>query len=242
MSPAPKCCPQEQESRILLAAAKCIEESSLLDFTMAGVARHAEMSMGSIYKHIHSKEDVLVALATESFVQLQGVFTQIFSAADLTGPERLIALSLIDYATVDSYPFTRHLEMMVSNEALVKRASVGWLSKKTAADRGIEGLFIDFLDDLYQSGELEPEGDIDAYLEQLQLAIWATNVGSIQVVLQTYGRNNSQGGEPHPFPLAEDNPHVLTSQRLINSFRWRKPLDETGISNAVRVLEKLGLR
>ncbi len=237
MSPAPKCCPQEQESKILLAAAQCIEESSLLDFTMAGVARHAGMSMGSIYKHIHSKEDVLVALATESFNQLYRVFSQIFRAPELTGPERLIAISLLDFTKVDAYPFTRHLEMMVGSDALVKRASLGWVSKKNAADRGIEALFLEFLNGLHRSDELYPEGEVQVYLEQLQLAIWSCNVGHIQVVLQTSARHDNEVAASLPFPLAQDNPHILNAQRLINSFHWREPLTAAGISKAVQFLE-----
>jgi AcrR family transcriptional regulator len=57
MVPAPKFSPQQQEEKILTAAAQCIAETSLMDFTMSSIAKRAGLSMGSIYKHIQTKED-----------------------------------------------------------------------------------------------------------------------------------------------------------------------------------------
>jgi AcrR family transcriptional regulator len=65
-SPAIQTTYEHQEEAILEAAARCIEASSLLDFTMAAISKEVGLSMGSIYKHIQSKEDVLLALGTRS--------------------------------------------------------------------------------------------------------------------------------------------------------------------------------
>ena len=56
MAPAPKYSLQQQEDMILSAAEKSIENSSLLDFTMSAIAKGAGLSMGSVYKHVQSKE------------------------------------------------------------------------------------------------------------------------------------------------------------------------------------------
>ena len=77
MAPAPKHSPQEQEDLILEAAAQCIEETSLLDFTMSAISKKAGLSMGSIYKHIQSKEDVLVALGWRSLANLSEAFEKV---------------------------------------------------------------------------------------------------------------------------------------------------------------------
>lgn len=240
MSPAPKCCPQEQESQILAAAAECIEETSLLDFTMSQVAKRAGMSMGSIYKHVHSKEDVLIALATCGFRNLNEVFGRIL-VTPLSIPEQLIAISLLDFNRVDSYPFSRYLEMLVSNEALVKRASANWLEKMQAANENVSKLFNAHFQSAIERGELIADGDIDSYVEELNMGIWAMNVGYIQVALQVHALDMSEV-ERMPFPLSGDDPHILNSQRLINSYRWQKPLDNKGILRAIDTLQNLGFR
>ena len=64
MSPAPRYSPEEEQELVLDAAVGCIEESSLLGFTIGAIAKRAGLSVGSLYKHVQSKEDLLVALAT----------------------------------------------------------------------------------------------------------------------------------------------------------------------------------
>lgn len=240
MSPAIKCCPLEREAKILLAAARCIDETTLLDFTIAKVAREAGVSVGSIYKHFHSKEDVLVALAVRGGEHLHNVFSQILSAP-MSVPEQLIAITLIDIKRVDLYPFSRHLEMLVSNDAVLRRTSEFWRGKLTETDQKISTLFQSNLLKAIEAGELICNGVESEYVQQLELGIWAINVGYIQVVLQTHA-NTGQLTQKLPFPLAEDDPHVLNSQRLINSYQWKRNLDAAGISNAVRQLKKLDFR
>lgn len=70
---------QEQEALILKAAVKCIEASSLLDFTMSAISKEAEISMGSVYKHIKSKEDVLVALGYYSQIHFMELVNKVMA-------------------------------------------------------------------------------------------------------------------------------------------------------------------
>lgn len=50
MAPAPKYSPEEELTRILAAAERCINDTSLLDFTMSALAKEAGISIGSVYK------------------------------------------------------------------------------------------------------------------------------------------------------------------------------------------------
>ena len=240
MSPAPKACPAEQEEKVLRAAAACISDASLMDFTMSAIAKLAGMSMGSIYKHIHSKEDVLLALATRTHENLKRCFSDIYSQP-ISSPEHLISLSLIDYNKVDPYPFSRHLEMLTSNQVILERASPAW---RTRLDNSA-----DELTQVCESGiqaaitgeQLIPGENETETANQLMLAIWSLNVGSIQVSLQTtdFSQTDSRA---LPFPKAINDPHILNMIRLINSFEWRSPLTQEGVERAATVLTTLGYR
>ena len=61
MAPAPRFSPEEQEKLIICAAITTIVQSSLLDFSMSKIAKLAGLSMGSVYKFVQCKEDVLIA-------------------------------------------------------------------------------------------------------------------------------------------------------------------------------------
>ena len=242
MSPAPKYSPREQEERILAAAAKCIEETSLLDFTMSSIAKEAGLSMGSIYKHIQTKEDVLVALATQSYIKLKDTLTSVLELP-LTMPERLLAFSLLTPEKIRRYPFEDHLEMLIGNEAILKRASTGWVEKLMRLDQSLEMYFVETLSQTVDEGELAVSvHERDDVLEEILVSIWAMCVGYKQVVFQRHAR--SLVGEPMalPFPLAADAHLINTMRRLLNTYPWRSPLTNQSAGKICQVLEQHGLR
>ena len=66
---------QEREQRLLTAARQLIVRDGLLNLQMAKLAEISEHAMGTLYQHFASKEDLLVALMTES-VAAQAVLSQ----------------------------------------------------------------------------------------------------------------------------------------------------------------------
>ncbi len=242
MSPAHKACPIEQEDKILSAAADCINEASLTDFTMSAIAKRAGMSMGSIYKHIHSKEDVLLALATKAHEALLRCFRDVYHCAELTPAERLIALSLLDFNRVDAYPFVRHLEMLVSNHVILERASPLWRTRLETSAADLTLQCESHIQNAIDSGELKPHIDPQNTVEQITLAVWSLNVGSIQVLLQTVEPSSRTTDQRLPFPQQTTAPHVFNMKRLINSFDWQFPLEDEGIEKAATQLTTMGYR
>ncbi|MFT7430375.1 MAG: AcrR family transcriptional regulator, partial [Colwellia sp.] len=88
MAPAPKFSLEEQEKLILFAAVTAIEKSNVLDFSMSSIAKSAGLSMGSVYKFVQCKEDLLIVLATKMYQEKYRVVSQVL-ALPLTTPERI---------------------------------------------------------------------------------------------------------------------------------------------------------
>jgi len=209
---------------------------------MASIAREAELSMGSVYKHIKTKEDVLVALATNMFKNLYQVFVQIL-ALPLAMPERLLAISLMTPAKFQLYSFDAHLEMLIGNEAVLKRASTGWIEKMVSVDQSLEALFTNAVSSAVDSGELALAGQCrEVVEEEILVAIWSMNVGFSQVAFQRHARGLVGTPAELPFPLATDDPFIKTVQRLLNTYQWQQPLTEQSIKILCDVLEQEGLR
>lgn len=234
--------PHEQEALILEAAIESIEQSSLLDFTMSSISKECGLSMGSIYKHIQSKEDVLVALATKMFEKLFTTFQTVLSLP-LSGTERLLACQLVDFEKAGLNSFDSLLETLVSNEAVLQRASKGWLEKMIKADEALEAQFFQAINQECETRELMVDDEQKGQtIEEIQVSQWSLNVGFNQVALQRHARHLVGSGVPLPFPLGPEDPIIKSATRLLNSYPWKNPATTEGLYKACKLLEQHGLR
>ncbi len=238
MAPAARYSLEEEEERVLNASAKCIRESSLLDFKMSAIAKEAGISVGSVYKHVRSKEDVLVALAIRTALFTQSIIAKVLTS-QLTAPQRLLCPVLLDPNKIYEEPFGMHLEMLISNEALLKRASPQWIEKLNKIDRQMEQLFFKAL----VGDELDVEEDKrDQLIEELMVGLWSMHVGFIQVALHRSAIRSDESTNSLPFPLPTNHSLVNNALMLINGYPWKKPLTADGLETASNVLIDLGFR
>ena len=242
MAPAPKFSPQVEEYRILKAARECIEETSLLDFTMSTVAKKAEISMGSVYKHVRTKEDVLMALAANMYQEMSKRFCQT-TRLPLTLPERLVAGSLICPTQLQSFSFGSHLEKLITNEAVLNRASDEWVEKMIRAGSKMDDIFSDQIVRAIDEKELIVEADQeDNICQQLSIGLWSMGVGFDQVNYHLQGRQRIGYEYTDPFPLTVDHPFMQGIIRFINSFEWREAFDPNRFDHVCEVLAENNLR
>lgn len=242
MAPAPKYSPEEQEELILNAAAECIAETSLLDFTMSAVSKKAGLSMGSIYKHVQCKEDIIFALATRVFQFHREIFDRILTL-DLTTPERIIAILMLSPKKMQVYPFDSHLESFAGNELIITRVSSLWTDRMVKAHEKCEQIFNKCMNQAAFSGELKLNGDTQRSISEINYGCWAMAVGFQYVDRMTQIRNISEGNmDSLAEPAKTDAPVIRNMHRLLNSFEWQQPLDEAGIEKVANVLTECGLR
>ncbi|AQQ67336.1 hypothetical protein Mag101_06580 [Microbulbifer agarilyticus] len=240
--PAPRYSIEEQEQRILDAATACIMESSILDFKMSAIAKGAGISMGSVYKHIQTKEDVLVALATRVEAKAVEVFSEVLSLPYST-PERLMAIHLMSPEAVHQCDFGPNLLMLASNEATLSRASEKWLARLFKYQDQLEGLFHTLLGEAIDSGELALSGESrEALIDEIGISLWAMNCGFTQVSYELCSRRLSGIDIPPQYPLQPDSPIVKGLVRLVSTYEWREPYREERTTEICKVLEGLGYR
>jgi AcrR family transcriptional regulator len=239
MSPAPRYTHVEEERLVLDAASKCIAASSLLDFKMSAIAGEAGISIGSVYKHVQSKEDVMVALAARMSACTKKVLEDVL-AIPLSTPERLIGIFLLNPLKIHKEPFGVHLEMLTGNDAVLQRASERWAEKLSQLDYLIEDIFIE---NVQQSEDLKvKEANRASLVNELMLGIWSMHAGFVQVAFQRASRKYGDLASPLPFPLSPDHSLVASAMRLINSYPWAKPLTKAGIKKAAHEIELLNYR
>lgn len=243
MAPAPKFSVQEQEGMILDAAVQSIEESSILDFTMSQIAKSAGLSMGSVYKHVQSKEDVLIALATGMYENEYARYKAILSMP-VSAPEKIIGINLMHRWKTDTYSFESQLDNLVTTQALVERCSAGWLARMRNQCSQIESLFKLFLTEAADSGEFISGHEA---IEELNLAVWSFTTGYFHVVRQYQCHVQDKAEQPNPHlcqssEIGDDALHIRGLVRLLNAYDWREPLTCDGIKKVCQLLEAEGFR
>jgi AcrR family transcriptional regulator len=249
MAPAPRFSTEEQETLIINAAIQAIEESSLLDFSMSAIAKLAGLSMGSVYKFVQCKEDVLIALATRMYQERHCVFKKVLSLP-LTTPERIIAMSLLDCSKVQIYTFGNQLESIVNNQAMMERCSSRWLTQMINCGERCQNLFQQFLQSAADSGELT-SGCQD--IEEINIGIWSLLIGYFQSVRLHQLRHNDTEelvkanttdtpATENAFVLAPNDAHIRNMKRLINSYDWKQRILDNDIQKVCQQLTDNALR
>lgn len=240
--PAPKYSQEQQEDMILCAAQTCIDESSLLDFKMSAISKQSCLSMGSVYKHMQTKEDVLVGLGIRMLANVLQIFTQVL-ALPITTPEKLIAIHMLCPRKLYLYSFGVYLSMLIGNEAVLARSSKRWVEELVSIGSEIDALFARTIAAAISNGELNvPEQDRESLVEEIQIVHWSVNVGYLQATYQRYSRNVVGHKHKLPFPLAIDSPYTRGAIKQINTYAWKKPLDHAGVLKVSELLEQQGLR
>lgn len=241
MTPAPKHTPQEQEDMILNAAAECIEQSSLLDFTMSAVSKAACLSMGSIYKHVQSKEDIIFALATRVFNSHRVIFKRVLDMP-LTTPEKIASLYLLNPKKIQMYSFDNHLESFMANELVITRASSLWTERMIKSQEECEKIFNKCMHQAAYSGEIKLNGDTEQMIDEINLGTWALLMGyqNVQRIVQI--RNIADGTDSLQEALAIDSLPIRSLQRLLSAYEWETPLDTASLEKAATLLTEANLR
>lgn len=239
MSPAPRYAPEEEQEIVLDAAIACIEESSLLGFTIAAIAKRANLSVGSLYKHVQSKEDLLVALATRLSRHTHRLFSEILGAK-LSSPQRIIALSLLAPEKTQLFNFDGHLNTLVCSEAILNRASSQWLSQLREASGNLDLLFAEFFQGAAASGELTIKDEDE--LNTLSMGCWSMCAGFQHIALMRHVRDSGQQQNPLQYPLQADDYPIVCTQRLLNTYQWQQALTRSEIDQACATLVAMGYR
>ncbi len=241
MSPAPKFSPQQQQQMILDAAVECINESSVTDFTMAKIARLAGLSMGSVYKFVQSKEDIVLALAYQSFSHVSHIFNLVLNLPIATN-EKILAVSLISPKALQCYAFDYELQSYATNKAVIERASEHWTQKMIEACTRCEQAFKLTLTEGINSGELKSVPNLGEVIEEIIISGWAMTVGYEQVQRVKQTEQITKGTDSLLEPLSLHHPIIRASIRLLNSYPWQQPLDDASLVRIENELRTLNLR
>lgn len=239
--PAPTHTPAEQERMILEASAQCILDTSLIDFKMSAIAKQAGLSMGSVYKHIQSKEDVLVALSVQLNKRASKVIKKILSLPHPL-PTKIVAINLVSEEAMYKYPFGYQLMTMINSEDLRAKASEKWLLRDAQISEEIRTYFKLALIEAVANQELLCNADEqEDLIEEFILMHWAVSVGIPQIVNYPYSASITENTKKHETHLSLDHPILKAAIRMTNSYPWKTPTSRADLEAVGKIIESIEL-
>lgn len=221
---------EAREQLFLETARRLIREEGLLTLQMARLARACDYATGTLYQHFASKEDLLVALATQRLREHCELFRRV-AAWSAGTRDRMFALTVVDEHFSRRHPTYSKLMQYVFTEVVWETATPERRERLTAELAPVVAAITGVVEEAIERGEVAP-GVLSA--QELMLGPWAVCHG-MQSLLQTRGLLSQ---------LAIAAPRrtiYVHAQVLLNGMNWQ-PLadigDEAALNAAVERIER----
>lgn len=165
---------QKREEMILDRAQDQIAEFGFLDLKMSDLAKAADLSVGTLYAHFASKEDLLLGIAIRAGAR-RTAFFETARRHDGSAIEKFIIASLLDIRFSIENPALFEAEYLAFAPSIWQRATVGRHQSLLAQIGSITRMFQDFLDQAWQDLGLDAQSGESG--RTLNLGSWALSFG-----------------------------------------------------------------
>ncbi len=217
---------QEREQRLLACARDLIVRDGLLNLQMARLAEESEYAMGTLYQHFACKEDLLLALTTESVADQAALF-QRAAQWPATTRERMFAITVADTIFVQRNPEHFRIAQYAHCEVVWKAASACRREAHFEASQPVSDAVMSIVNDAISQGDLDPRG---LNPEALATGCWALTCGMHQLV-------HTEGLLDH-FNVRQ--PYRLLGRQMLamlNGMGWKPlvddPADPAALANLI---------
>ena len=218
---------EAREELLLATAARLLGEQGYLGFTMDQLAAATEYSKGTVYNHFRSKEEVMVALCT----QTGRVRVSWFERAALFqggSRERMTAVGVSIELFVRLHPQHFAVEQIVTADSIRQKISDERAESLQAAELGCVETVRGIVRDAVSHGDLEMPADTDP--TSLVFGLWALSYGGLSMIagkptladigladpLATLRRNQQALMDGHGWaPLTNDWDYDATRARVL---------------------------
>lgn len=216
---------QAREQLLLSKARELIVRDGLLNLQMARLAEESEHAMGTLYQHFSSKEDLLLALTTESVVEQAELFRRAAEWQASTR-ERMFAITVADTIFVNRCPEHFRIAQYALCEVVWNAASARRREAYHQASQPLCNSVLSIVNQAIADADLDPRG---LSPEAVATGCWTMALGFHTLVhadgmLEYYNVH-------HPY-------HLLCRhmQSLLNGMGWQPlvdPADDAALDDLI---------
>ena len=174
----------QREAEIIHATIELLETSSFLDLRMSDIAKAAECSMGAIYSHFTSKEDLLLGCAYRRMKEKDLLLNKLLSR-DYKALEFLLMVAFTMWITDEQQPKFYQLTQLAMNPSVWQRASAGRSSDMNELGNEMQSIITSHG---LQALEQRPDGVSDKTdAEQFCIGLMGLTIGIYTMKLSGFG-------------------------------------------------------
>lgn len=212
----------DREQLFLAAARELICEQGLFNLQMARIAEKCEYAVGTLYHHFSSKEDLLLALTTETAKEHVELF-QRAAAWSACSRDRMFAIPVADSIFVQRNPEFFRISQFALCEVVWRAASAERKEDFIELAAKPVGMIVErIIEDAVACGDLELGG---LPQEAFSLGFWALTNGTHNLVHAEGVAESFQWQDPYRLLCR----HVNV---MLNGFGWKplvNPHDEAAL-------------
>ncbi|MEW5958751.1 MAG: TetR/AcrR family transcriptional regulator [Chloroflexota bacterium] len=204
----------ERENLILETARGLILEKGFLDLKMSELAEAVEYSVGTLYSHFETKEDLLVALAVQSIGRRTVLFEQV-RQANRPSRDRIYGILIARLWLAESSPEIFDIERLASSPSIWKRATPQRYHDMVAMEQQCSNIVLGIIQDAIATGDLNAAGVGAA---DIIFGLWSISIGFHRLV-ESFP-DLRQVGVLNAFDAVK-----LNYRLLLDSYGWRPRQD-----------------
>ena len=219
-----------REHLFLESARNIIRERGLLDLQMSRVAESCDYAIGTLYLHFASKEDLLIALATDSLQHRADMFRRV-AGWHASSRDRMAGIAVADMMFVKVYPEHFRVTQLASTEVIWGAASAERRRMALEASEPLSRIVMGLIEEAVRNGDLQLRG---LKPSELALGPWALALG-VHTLVHTQGLlEQNQVHEPYRVMMR----HL---HHLLNDLGWQPlfdPTDSAALEQKITTLQR----
>ena len=204
-----------------------------MDLKMSEVAKEAQLSMGTVYSHFSSKEDLLLGCAIDISRTIVSVFHKVLSSST-PAMERLLTLNMAIWLCDARQPHHYFLRQLAMTPDIWQRAST--VRAQTLDDiyheisQMVEALIVELM---AENPAITDENREDT-LADILMGIWSLGEGLFQISISGFGLKQPSLQKDNGFSLLTSN-----LAKYLQGWGWKTPFSQPMIENSKRQAEQV---
>ena len=206
-----------RERLILDRAWQLVASEGFLALKVSELAKLAEVSIGTLYVHFASKEDLIVAMAMDAWKGMEQVLVRALEYEE-TPIRCLLAFSIMAHRYNIDNPIRFEASQLAAVPSIWQRASAARQQQVPESCDAFEKRLTPEITAAIDNGDLRADGELQRQIDAIGHGLWAVSIGNAYI---NYVITPESMREEHAFRLERDvRRHIIA---LFKGYGWSEP-------------------
>ncbi|WP_422450472.1 MULTISPECIES: TetR/AcrR family transcriptional regulator [unclassified Endozoicomonas] len=215
----------QREITIIQSTLTILKEKGFMDLKMSEVAKQAQFSMGTVYSHFSSKEDLLLGCAITISSTMATVFHKVLNSP-VPAMERLLTLNIAIWLSYARQPHHYFLRQLAMTPDIWQRASTGRAQALDDIYHKMSQMVKAQIIELMADNPAITDQNRESALADILMGIWSLGEGLFQISMSGFGLKQPSVQKDKGFSLLTSN-----LAKYLQGWGWRAPFSPSMIDN-----------